>query len=109
VICVLWGCWWSTRYADLLTEAIERCMQAKRELTCTGNKGETANCRKPEFGCAATLALRDTLDLATGEPSHVNLLVEQVLNAERHGFSSHGRRTTHEVTRSSDDTTNVTV
>jgi hypothetical protein len=48
----------STRYADLLTEVIERCMQAKRELTLHWDMGETA--QLPE----ARIRLRGNLGAA---------------------------------------------
>jgi uncharacterized membrane protein YccC len=79
----------NTRYADLLAEAIERCAQAKRELTLHWAKGETAQLPQARIRLRGNLlALRDTLDLAIGEPSDVDLRTEQVLDVERAGYQA---------------------
>jgi uncharacterized membrane protein YccC len=79
----------NTRYAELLAAAVDRCSLAQRELTLHWAMGATAQLRADRSRLRANLlALRDILDLASGEPSHVDLSVERVLTVERHGYQA---------------------
>ena len=82
----------NTRYAELLDAAVDRCSLAQRELTLHWAMGATARLRADRNRVRANLLdLRDILDLASGEPSHVDLSVERVLTVERHGYQALAR------------------
>jgi uncharacterized membrane protein YccC len=82
----------NTRYAELLGAAVDRCSLAQHELTLHWAMGATAQLRADRNRLRADLlALRDILDLASGEPSHVDLSVERVLTVERHGYQALAR------------------
>jgi hypothetical protein len=82
----------NTRYAELLGAAVDRCSLAQHELTLHWAMGATVQLRADRNRLRADLlALRDILDLASGEPSHVDLSVERVLTVERHGYQALAR------------------
>jgi hypothetical protein len=82
----------NTRYAELLDAAVDRCSLAQRELTLHWAMGATARLRADRNRVRANLLdLRAILDLASGEPSHVDLSVERVLTVERHGYQALAR------------------